>query len=78
MSAVSQAGLLVSDMIKKEGYNSWWSDIKAFKEKVVMCKPYLKDIQAAYGKYSKFMNFFKGEYVCKNRNASNWINSPVD
>lgn len=24
------------------------------------------------------MNYFKGEYVCKNRNASNWRNKPVD
>lgn len=43
-----------------------------------MCKNYLPKLQAAAATFGKFMNYFKGEYVCKNRNASNWRDKPVD
>lgn len=78
MNAVQGAGLLVNDMIKKEGYDSWWENVKSFKAKILMCKQYLPKLQAAAATFGKFMNYFKGEYVCKNRNASNWRDKPYD
>jgi hypothetical protein len=65
-------------MIAKEGYDSWWKNMTEFKKKVLMCKKYLPQIQAAAATYGKFMNYFKGEHVCKNRNASNWRDKPYD
>lgn len=47
ITVVSEAGLVVGDMIKKEGYDGWFANIKSFKAKIMMCKPYLADIQKA-------------------------------
>lgn len=43
-----------------------------------MCKPYVDQLLTAKGKVDQIMNYFKGEYACKNRNASNWRGKEVD
>lgn len=43
-------------MIKREGFDSWWANMKSFKAKCQMCKPYLDKLMAAKGKFDKAKN----------------------
>lgn len=67
--------MLVNDLIKEEGYDSWFKNAQAFWTRMKECKPYAGKIMSAWNAKNKFLNYFKGEYIYDNVGAFSYMNN---